>query len=300
MLRLVHVDTGREMRGGQRQVLLLLNGLREAGEECVLLSRAGSPLFESAATAGHAVYPATLANLWLRSKRADLVHVHDAHAHTQAALASRAPFVVSRRVAFPLKRSFLSHWKYRQAARFVAVSQFVAGELERAHIAKNKIGVVYDGVDNIVKTAAWRADYPAVALASSDPAKGRDLVEQAARLTGMRVKYSNDLISDLAQASMFIYLTRAEGFGSAALLAMAMGIPVIASNVGGLPEALGDAGLLVANDSAQISAAMQRLREDSALARTLIAQGKKRVAENFTAKLMVEGTIQVYRRVLAR
>jgi glycosyltransferase involved in cell wall biosynthesis len=116
----------------------------------------------------------------------------------------------------------------------------------------------------------------------------------------MRVKYSNDLISDLAQASMFIYLTRAEGFGSAALLAMAMGIPVIASNVGGLPEALGDAGLLVANDSAQISAAMQRLREDSALARTLIAQGKKRVAENFTAKLMVEGTIQVYRRVLAR
>jgi glycosyltransferase involved in cell wall biosynthesis len=298
-LRLLHVDTGREMRGGQRQVLLLLHGLGEAGHECVLLARAGSPLFESAAELSHRVYPATLANLWLRSKQADLVHAHDARAHTQAALLSRVPFVVSRRVAFPLKRSMLSQWKYRQAARFLAVSQFVAGELVRAHVARNKIDVVYDGVDNIARAGEWRADFPAVALASSDPAKGRDLLEQSARLAHLPIKYSNDLRNDLAQASMFIYITRAEGLGSAALLAMAMGIPVIASKVGGLPEALGDAGLLVDNDAAQISAAMRRLREDSALARTLVEQGKERVTEKFSARLMVEGTIQAYRRTLA-
>jgi glycosyltransferase involved in cell wall biosynthesis len=57
--------------------------------------------------------------------------------------------------------------------------------------------------------------------------------------------------------------------------------------------------LLVDNDAAQISAAMRRLREDSALARTLIEQGKKRVTEKFSARLMVEGTIQAYRRTLA-
>ncbi len=289
------------MRGGQRQVLLLMNGLRAAGEDCMLLARAGSPLFHSAAEAGFAVHSATLWNLWAHSKSADLVHAHDAHAHTQAALVSRAHFVVSRRVAFPLQRSLFSKWKYRQAARFLAVSQFVAAELLSANIAKDKIDLVYDGVDTGVKAGEWRPDYPAVALASSDPAKGRDLLEEAARLAGMPVKYSSDLSSDLARASMFIYLTRAEGLGSAALLAMAMGIPVIGSDVGGLREALdfGAAGLLVPNDPLQIVAAMRRLREDSNLARTLVEQGRKRLAAQFTAERMVERTIESYRRALA-
>jgi glycosyltransferase involved in cell wall biosynthesis len=89
--------------------------------------------------------------------------------------------------------------------------------------------------------------------------------------------------------------------GSAALLAMALGIPVIASNVGGLPEALGfgEAGLLTPNDAPKIAAAMQHLREDSTLARTLIERGKERVAEHFTAARLVESTRASYRRALA-
>lgn len=301
-MRILHVDTGREMRGGQRQVLLLLNGLRNAGEECVLLARAGSPLFKSASEAGFAVYPATLKNLWTHSQQAALLHVHDARAHTYAALVSRAPFVASRRVAFPLKRSILSRWKYRQASRFLAVSWFVAAQLEDAGIAKSKIDVVYDGVDGGDMAGEWRPDYPVVALDSDDPAKGSDLVEEAARLAGMLVHFSNDLNRDLERASMFVYITRAEGFGSAALLAMARGIPVIGSNVGGLSEALdfGMAGLLVENDPREIAAAMRRLREDSVLAQTLIERGKSRVAEHFTAARMVQRSSESYRRALAR
>jgi glycosyltransferase involved in cell wall biosynthesis len=301
-LRILQVDMGREMRGGQRQVLLLLNGLRDVGEECVLLARPGSPLFKCAAEARFVVYPATLKNLWTHSKQAALLHAQDARSHTYAALVSRAPFVVSRRVAFPLKQSMVSRWKYRQASRFLAVSWFVAAQLEDAAIAKNKIDVVYDGVDPGGKAAEWRPDYPVVALDSDDPAKGRDLVENATRLAGMPVHFSNDLNRDLERASMFVYVTRAEGFGSAALLAMARGIPVIASNVGGLSEALdfGEAGLLTRNDPHEIAAAMRRLREDSTLARTLIERGKNRVAEHFTAARMVERTIESYRRALAR
>jgi glycosyltransferase involved in cell wall biosynthesis len=146
----------------------------------------------------------------------------------------------------------------------------------------------------------WRADYPVVALDSDDPAKGRDLMEEAARLTGMAVHFSTDLTRDLVRASMFVYITRAEGLGSAALLAMAMGVPVIASNVGGLSEVLdfGEAGLLTANSPAEISAAMRRVREDSALAQTLIERGKRRVAEHFTSQVMVQRTIESYRRAL--
>jgi hypothetical protein len=211
------------------------------------------------------------------------------------------PFVVSRRVAFAVKRSLLSQWKYRKAARYLAVSQFVAAELARAGIAKDKIDVVYDGVEDDVPQAHWSSELPAVALASADPAKGRDLVEEAARLAKINVIYSHDLTSDLKSASMFLYLTRSEGLGSAALLAMASGVPLIASDVGGLPEVLGfgQAGLLTPNDPQKIAAAIQRLREDSSLAQTLIERGKIRVAQHFTARQMIESTIASYRRALA-
>jgi glycosyltransferase involved in cell wall biosynthesis len=289
------------MRGGQRQILLLLNELRTAGEDCVLLARAGSPLFKSASNAGFTALSATLKNLWTQSKKAVLVHAHDARSHTYAALASRAPFVVSRRVAFPLKRSILSKWKYGKASRFLAVSCFVAAQLESAGVAKNKIDVIHDGVDPGGMPGEWRPDYPVVALDSDDPAKGRDLVAEAARLAGMPVHFSTDLSRDLVRASMFVYITRAEGFGSAALLAMARGIPVIGSNVGGLSEALdfGEAGLLTANDPQEISAAMRRLRDDSTLAQTFIERGRRRVSEHFTAQSVLQRTIESYRRALA-
>jgi glycosyltransferase involved in cell wall biosynthesis len=141
-----------------------------------------------------------------------------------------------------------------------------------------------------------------VALASLDPAKGRDLVAQAAQLANCPVVYSNDLPKDLLNASLFLYITRAEGLGSAAILALAMGIPVIASDTGGLPEALahGHGGILVPNNPPKIAAAIAELRENSVLAQTLIDRGKQHVAEFFTAQRMVDDTIAAYRRTLAR
>ena len=74
-----------------------------------------------------------------------------------------------------------------------------------------------------------------VALSLEDPAKGRDLVERAAVAAGVPIVLSQDLNADLQNASLFLYISRSEGLGSAALLAMSLGVPVIASRVGGLP-----------------------------------------------------------------
>ena len=280
---------------------MLLQGLRAAGEQCTLLAQAGSPLFLSAAAAGFPVFPVGLRALREHSKSSDLIHAHDSKAHTLSAIAGKVPFVVSRRVAFAVARSLLSEWKYRQADRFLAVSQFVASGLERRGIKKDRIDVVYDGVQPDFAPAEWTPANAAVALASFDPAKGRDLVTEAARLANIPVVYSDDLPKDLLNASMFVYITRAEGLGSAALLAMAMGIPVIASDVGGLTEALdhGRAGLLVPNNPPKIAAAMAQLRQDSVLGQTLIERGKQHVASLFTAQHMVDATLASYRRVLA-
>ena len=100
---------------------------------------------------------------------------------------------------------------------------------------------------------------------------------------------------------MFVYITRSEGLGSAALLAMSMGIPVVASHVGGLPEAIadGESGILVENDATQIACAMRRMLEDSAFAKRCIAFARVRVEELFSRERLVERTLNAYRKVLA-
>src|ERR1700682_578726 len=100
------------MRGGQRQGLLLMAGVAEAGHEGVLLAGDRGPLFQAAIRAGYTVRSAEAKELWQYSKQVAIVHAHDARAHTVAAIASRRTFVVSRRVAFPVRRSVASLWKY--------------------------------------------------------------------------------------------------------------------------------------------------------------------------------------------
>ena len=289
------------MRGGQRQVLLLMAGLRAAGHECVLLAASRGALREEANSAGFAVRNAGLAACWRESQKAALVHAHDAHAHTLAAIASRRMFVVSRRVAFPIGRSIASRWKYRRAARYIAVSRFVARELEAAGVPKEEIEIIHDAVEIAAQADGWSAGNPAVALASDDPQKGRDLIEQAVEISGIPVRFSEDLANDLRAASMFVYITRSEGLGSAVLLAMGMGVPVIASRVGGLPEVVEDgvSGLLVANQPQEIARAMQRLLDEPSLANSIVARAKTNITSRFTKERLITATLHAYERTLA-
>ncbi|HEX4749871.1 MAG TPA: glycosyltransferase family 4 protein [Bryobacteraceae bacterium] len=282
-MRILHVDTGREVRGGQIQMKLTARGLESAGHDCVLL-------------AGER---ATLSKVWSQSNNVDVVHAHDARAHTLCAVACRRPFVVSRRVAFPVKRTAWSKWKYRRANRYIAVSQFVAQELAAAGVPREKIDVVYDGAH--ASRAVWNASGRAVGLATADPQKGRTLLERAAHTAGIPVTFSNDLERDLENSSMFVYISQSEGLGSAALLAMAKGIPVIASRVGGLAEVFenGVSGVYVSNDPDEIAAGIRRLREDPDLAATLIQGGLERVNEKFTVEHLIRGTLKSYERALA-
>lgn len=289
------------MRGGQHQALLLLRGLRDEGHTSELLARPGGPLWNAAELAGFSVKPSNGRTIFGVSARADLVHAHDARAHAYAALASRSRFVVSRRVAFPVQSGLASRWKYHRAERFLAVSRFVAGELKRAGIPATKIDVVYDGVQIVSNSLpAFESDFLVVALASNDSAKGRELVREACTLAKVPVLFSDNLPLDLRRASLFVYISRSEGLGSAALLAMSLGVPVIASRVGGLPEIVThlESGLLVENDPQEIARAITRLKQDADLARSLGQNGRIRIEQEFTAKQMVERTLHSYAQAL--
>ena len=107
-MRILHIDSGETLRGGQFQVLRLLAGLESRGVEVRLMGVAGSPLAREAAFLGIETRALNWTAVRRESRWAELVHCHDAHAHTFAWLASHAPFVVSRRVAFPVKKTWFS------------------------------------------------------------------------------------------------------------------------------------------------------------------------------------------------
>ena len=82
---------------------------------------------------------------------------------------------------------------------------------------------------------------------------------------------------------------------------MSMGVPVIASNVGGLTEVLENevSGLHVPNEPHSAAAAMKRIREDPDLTNRLIGGAKHRVCSRFSAEQMIQSTLQSYERTLA-
>jgi glycosyltransferase involved in cell wall biosynthesis len=292
-MRILHLDAGREMRGGQWQVLRLIEGLAAAGVESTLLAREGAPLFTAARKQGWRVEPLGLVRAVLHARRHDLIHAHDAHTHTLATMVQGRPLVVARRVAFAVG----SRWKYGRAARYIAVSEFVKTVLIAGGVPAEKISVVYDGVP-VLEPA--QGDRILTLANAADPAKGAPLAAEGARLAGVELMPSEHLEADLLTARLFVYITHSEGLGSAALLAMSAGVPVVASKAGGLSEAVrhGETGLLVENEPAAIAAAIRQLAGNRDLARRMGAEGRRVVKANFTVARMARRTMEVYRQVL--
>jgi len=291
-MRILHLDGGKELRGGQRQVLRLMEGLAAGGVESALLARKGAPLFRAAQEKGWHVEPLGVANTIFAAHRYDLLHAHDGHGHKFGCLASGHKLVVSRRVAFPVR----SRIKYACARHFLAVSEFVKRVLEDAGVPGEKISVVYDGVPLLEPSRGSLVMAPA----SNDEQKGTALALAAARLAGVDLRLSHDLERQLQEAALFVYLTYSEGLGSGALLAMSAGVPVIASKVGGLPEVIqhGYNGFLVENDAQEIANAIHLVLADGKLAQRMGASARQTVREKFTVDRMVRRTMEIYRQVL--
>jgi glycosyltransferase involved in cell wall biosynthesis len=298
-LFILHIDTGEKMRGGQWQALYLMRGLAAAGHKVRLLAPSGSPLLLAAEDEQVDTRPLSLPAIAAALAGVDLIHAHDARGHTLTALQSK-PAVVSRRVAFPVRRGVLSKWKYRRPAHYIAISEFVKRTLVEAGVDAEKISVVYDGVPLDLKPVSEDRSL-IVALDSDDPGKGKKIVEGAAKLADVDVTFSSNLNRDLPRAALFVYITELEGLGSAALLAMAAGAPVLASAVGGLPEVVEDGvtGLLTSNDPADVAKSVRRLLDDRSLAARLAGCARKNVEEKFSIEHMVNDTIRVYERILA-
>src|SRR5580704_14856859 len=120
-MHILHIDSGTEMRGGQWQVVRLIEGLRARNHRNVLIARQDAPLFAEARRREIEVHPLNFQPLLRCTRVADITHAHDARSHTTAPLFAPLRLVVSRRVAFPVRQNPLSRWKYGRATHYIAV-----------------------------------------------------------------------------------------------------------------------------------------------------------------------------------
>ena len=170
------------------------------------------------------------------------------------------------------------------------------------------------GLENFLEAAAMlRTDYPDVRMlivGETAPGQGAYLTELTAladRLgvadrvifTGLR----SDVPELLGSAAVAVMPSLNEALSNVLLESMAAGAPVVATRVGGTPEALIDGvnGLLVEpGDAKGLATAIGRLLGDPQLAAALGRAARECIADRFSVDRMVQSTEQLYTSLLAR
>lgn len=153
---------------------------------------------------------------------------------------------------------------------------------------------------------AVQARHPRVQLAIGG--EGPDLDALRARTLTRRVGdavhflgHCEDPIGTLRGSGIFVHPSWAESFPYVILEAMSVGLPIVASNVGGIQEALRDGqdGRLVEpRDPDPLAGALIELLEDPIRGERMGAAAKARMEERFTRSSMIDRLIHVYDEVL--
>jgi glycosyltransferase involved in cell wall biosynthesis len=226
----------------------------------------------------------------------------------------------------------------RWASGIICVSEYERNLALRAGIAEpEKLHVVHNGVRDIPATLrADPASHPVriVSIARLEPPKDhRTLLRALAQLQPL--EWELDLIGDgpleqdardlaaacgitnrvhlrgyeaepggvLARAHIFALSSRSEAFPRSILEAMRAGLPVVASDVGGVCEAVSDGvtGFLVPpGDPEAFAAALKKLIADSAERKRMGAGAHQIYQERFRFERMLEKTITVYDTVVEK
>lgn len=356
MLSILHVDTGREYRGGQRQVELLLRGLVARGHRVGLAVSPDAPLAARLADEARVeIYPiafrgelsvstALALRAGLSAGAFRILHTHTAHAITPAQLARvglPVALIAHRRVDFPLRRNPFARWKSRWPDAWIAVSDGVRRQLVHDGLKTERIAVIESAIDpgrltatrdrNDVRRELGASESKPIIVTVGELAthKGHtDLVaaigacdgvvawivgegdrrgplqSQIDRLSlGSRVRLlgtRNDIADLLSACDVFVFPS-ISGEGSPAALkeAMALGLPIVASDIPahrelGLPEE----ALYPPGDSAGLRRRLVGVLGNLIQARAL-AQSRTGDITRFLPERLIVRTEAVYRAVLA-
>lgn len=362
-MRVLHISSPKTWRGGEQQLMYLVDELSKMGVWQVVMCPFNSEVHKYCLKhhINHVTYykrfsanpmVAFRVSHVCKREQIEMIHVHDSHAHNFAVLSSvltnnELPIVVSRRVDFPVQGTAVSAFKYNhpRIKRIICVSHAIRDIMDEFIEEKSKLCVVHSGVnlekfnretgrklrdefeisdDHLlignVAALAPHKDYPTfvrtakrlidaglkvkfLAIGEGPSRKEAEnaitehQMEDHVILTGFR----NDIIEVLPELDMFLITSKTEGLGTSILDALVAGVPVVATNAGGIGEIITHEknGLLCpVGDDEALAAAVQRMSADKALQERFIQEGKA-VAETFSKTETARKTKAIYEEVLS-
>jgi glycosyltransferase involved in cell wall biosynthesis len=272
----------------------------------------------------------------VRAWHPDIVHAHDARAHAIALIAltgDTTPLVVTRRVTFPPRSVRVKYGP--RVTRFIAISHAVRNAMVRAGVDANRIDVVHSGVPAPVVTAprdwrkelGWSRDIVIAGVVGAMTAeKGIDSLRRigewlsTAAVSGTRVVllggaargavklgplrahqagFVTDVYNAMAGLDLLWHPAVEEGLGTVLIDALALRLPPIAFDVGGVSEIVetGKNGLLVPPTNTRAFAIAHETLLDAGTREKLASAGPSRAAL-FSVQAMSEGVERVYQRIL--
>lgn len=351
-LAVLHLSRGREWRGGERQVRLLVETQRSAGAVTPLLVTARGCALAIAIGTGETLHQVTWTfpldprallgaaaaarRLGRRWPGAVVIHAHDSHALQLAiplARSRRLPLVATRRSDTPPGRL----WRWPD--RVIAISPAVRDRLIGAGVPSDRIVEIPSAIDpsalDPTALPPGTNDVPTIVAAGAlSPEKGHHILLQAfaqvrrrqprcrlvivgdgpersrlasaTRVLGLHphVEFTGELPRATAwieQATVFVQPSLREALGTALLEALAMGVPCVATAVGGPATLLADdhGELVRPGDAGHLAAGILRLLEDSARRAHLGRRGRL-LARRFEATAVAGAVAEVYRSALNR
>lgn len=168
-------------------------------------------------------------------------------------------------------------WKPRAAAPADGYVLFF-GTLE----ARKNVGGLLDAYEQL---AGRRRDLPRLVLAGQATEQARPWLERLHRLPLRGLVEHVGYVASASRRALYegarllVQPSFEEGFGMPVLEAMTLGVPVVASNAGALPEVVGDAGPLVdPGEPEALAAAIEHMIDDEAYAAQSAARGLRRAA----------------------
>jgi glycosyltransferase involved in cell wall biosynthesis len=270
-----------------------------------------------------------------------LVHAHDAKGVHWAYLHYRltsTPYLITRRVDSSVKRKWFNQQCYSHASARVALSHVIKRHLEENqwgdvtliasayarltpsieathHFREgfaNKFLVGHAGAvvdrhkgQRVLLQAAQKLEHQAPDIQFIFLGDGKDadtLKAESSLLSNVSwLGFKSNIGDYLAGLDTFAFPSRNEGLGSVILDVMQLGVPVIASNVGGIPDIVKheQTGLIIpSGDADALANSIMRLRNDAALRQQLADTATERL-EHYSPQSMATSYWHLYQTIVS-
>lgn len=270
----------------------------------------------------------------------DLIHVHEGRALYWALIQhikTSIPYIITRRIDNPLKDRFFLKFGYKRASAVIGLSREIVKQIKikcpnaalhcipsspvsypidpqvLTTMQKQTQGkflviqagslIKHKGFDTTIKAARLLLlDFPDIEfMLLGDGKEQTELELQAKGLNNVHFMGRQPCMGEwFAVASLQVHPSYNEGLGSVILEGMAASVPVIASNVGGIPDIIEHEvnGLIIeAGNSKQLADEIIRLYQDKVLRNKLITAAHKKL-ESFEIEQTSLVYEQLYRQIL--